>query len=608
MELSFGTLTIDGFKCFNSMEVLELDQFRFGLHFLRGRNELEPDLGSNGAGKSSLWDAMCWCLWGRTPSGLKNPDIQSWSGPKTSIVMQVVYVDNVAHVITRQAHPNKLMLNDETAGQADIEALLGMTYDVFTNAILLGQGQPLFFDLEARTKMELFSAVLHLDRWDARSAKAGDRTKIIDGLYQTNLRAVTTQESLLQDATKNHDRMKEESDRWENNQEAERNVLAAKAKDAEKKLADIQRKHDAANLAYDGACTELQALNTELAQLRVYLQNAELELIKHKQMVDGNLIKVRALRTEIANLKKTTKCPTCGQPVTSTKQIRIDRERELAECMLKAVLKPKGIASEVADIRAQIDQLMRNHLEFAKKADAANDSLNFLTPTLTEYKTRISQWKELTTDHEALVNPFDALLQEHRRQKSKLTGAIRELKAQQSQLTTRLERARFWIKGFKDVRLHIVDEVLQELELTTNAMLPDAGLIDWQIQFSVEKESKSGTTQRGLYTTILSPANDHPVRWESWSGGEAQRLRIIGALALSEVLLNRAGVMTDLEILDEPTQHLSVEGVRDLCQFLSERARQLGRCTWYVDHQSVESSCFTSVLTVVKTKEGARLK
>ena len=66
--------------------------------------------------------------------------------------------------------------------------------------------------------------------------------------------------------------------------------------------------------------------------------------------------------------------------------------------------------------------------------------------------------------------------------------------------------------------------------------------------------------------------------------------------------------MLSLEILDEPTRGLSDEGVVDLCEFLADRAKQLDRAVIYVDHMSVESSRFTSVLTVVKTAKGSQIE
>ncbi len=111
----------------------------------------------------------------------------------------------------------------------------------------------------------------------------------------------------------------------------------------------------------------------------------------------------------------------------------------------------------------------------------------------------------------------------------------------------------------------------------------------------------------GLQVLIDSPGSVGKVRWQSFSGGERQRLRLIGGLALSEVLLNHAAIQVDLEILDEPTRHLSAEGIRSLCETLPLRAERLERRTFYIDHQAVESVNFSTVTTVQKGNNGSRI-
>jgi len=117
-----------------------------------------------------------------------------------------------------------------------------------------------------------------------------------------------------------------------------------------------------------------------------------------------------------------------------------------------------------------------------------------------------------------------------------------EIGREMDKISRRVERTKLWVKYFKDIQLYIIEDVLHELELVSNAMLPEIGLEDWSIAYAIERETKSGTTQRGLNVTINSPANKGAVKWNAWSGGEGQRLRIVGALALSEVLLNHADV------------------------------------------------------------------
>jgi len=98
------------------------------------------------------------------------------------------------------------------------------------------------------------------------------------------------------------------------------------------------------------------------------------------------------------------------------------------------------------------------------------------------------------------------------------------------------------------------------------------------------------------------------VRWENWSGGENQRLRLIGSLALSDVLLARAGIETNLETLDEPAVYWSSEGIQELCAFLAERAKVRGKTIFYIEHNTVQSHYFEEVIRVVKDKKGAYIE
>src|SRR5678815_1215025 len=75
MDLAFSRIEIKQFKTI----VDEVFYFDPGLTFVRGRNKLEPLLGANGAGKSTIFDALSWCLYGRTVENLRNPDVAPWS-------------------------------------------------------------------------------------------------------------------------------------------------------------------------------------------------------------------------------------------------------------------------------------------------------------------------------------------------------------------------------------------------------------------------------------------------------------------------------------------------------------------------------------------------
>src|SRR5258707_2034718 len=111
-------------------------------------------------------------------------------------------------------------------------------------------------------------------------------------------------------------------------------------------------------------------------------------------------------------------------------------------------------------------------------------------------------------------------------------------------------------------------------------------MIDWQISFDVERESKSGGITKGFVVFVKSPANTEPVRWENWSGGETQRLQLAAALGLANLIMQQNGLDNTIEFYDEPSTHLSAEGMIGLADMLHERAISEQKRIWIVDHTS----------------------
>jgi len=259
----------------------------------------------------------------------------------------------------------------------------------------------------------------------------------------------------------------------------------------------------------------------------------------------------------------------------------------------------------VSNLEAELAHNTSYLASFRTKAESARGQLDFLGGGIAELKAKIAVLQENLRRQDEEGNPYREQIATLRRQLDATDTRLAELDTLMKKIQRIIERKKSWVKGFKDVKLFVIEEIITELELATNTLLPESGLQEWSLHYAVEKESKSGTVTRGLNVTIISPNNQSAVRWENWSGGEGQRLRIVGALALAEVLLGHAGINCNLEILDEPTRHLSPEGVVDLCEYLADRAAQLRKVCLFVDHMAVESTRFASVTTVTKTADGS---
>jgi DNA repair exonuclease SbcCD ATPase subunit len=606
MQLIFDTLEFAGFKSFREPQIVHLANP--GLHFVRGRNKEEPRLGSNGAGKSSLWGVLSWVLYGRTAEGLKGPDIRPWGEPIKTWGRLKITTD-AEHTIYRSINPNKLTIDGDAASPEAIVALLGIDFDVFTHTILLGQGMPLFFDLQPKDKMQLFADVLNLTRWEQRSDAASTRVKELNDRLMTVTGEIMGIDRALDELTTLIASTKEKQQRWDDERAKLVKDVGKELAQINKDLAIAENKLGAAELELDGAGTEAKALQKLLQEQDTLLRDARGKLDRATMELQFHKTELATAQEKLESLSKARTCPTCHQPI-KPKDLDLHRAELIKDIarLTKLVQKgvPKSLSEEWEALHARLKQTKQHLSEFQTKVDVAQDTVNFHKPQVLELRLKSKQLK--SNERQEEVNPFLEQLRELKRKRGALQGQRGELDETRGKTERAIERNRYWIKGFKDVRLFIIEETLTELTLITNTMLEAIGLLDWVVQYSVEKDTKAGASQRGLNVTIFSPHNKEPVRWESWSGGEGQRLRLIGALALSEVLLNEAGIRPNLEILDEPTRHLSQEGIADLCDFLADRANDLQRSIFYVDHHVIESSRFDSVLTVSKDATGSKIR
>lgn len=614
MKLEFDSILLSDFKSFiGAPHELVLSSFGPGLHFVRGNNLDEPRLGQNGAGKSTLFDAICWCLFGRTCTGLRNPDIKARFGSRGARVVLTIRIDGTAHKVARTANPNKLVLDDREVGQDDIEALICLNFDTFINTILYGQGRPLFYDLEPAKKLALFGTALNLDRWETRSSAAGDATDKLEEQESGLVRKLATLDAQLEQTDRLLTQALGKWKTWRDEQEelAEAAKKRVEALVTQKDAKETER--GSFDLAYDSAETEISALRKEIAGQVITGE----DLIFKRSGLNAQLGTFRAqiseLEKELEALGTADTCPVCKQSIKGTDLAEHKREserklKELTGKRTRLSTSVEALTDQNNDNQRKLSFSRARLEEFQHKANTARDRRDQITPEVARLDAEIKQLREGLKQQERAANPYTEQTQQLRKDARELEATKKQKGDQLPALRAQIERTKFWVRGFKEVRLYELEDVLQELEITTASTLESVGLIDWRVQYVVEKETKSGTIQRGLSVFIQGPHDKAPVRWECWSGGEGQRLRLVGALALSEVLLSRAGVEPNFEVLDEPTQHLSSGGIEDLCELLAERAQLLGRMVFYCDHQSVESVRFSSVLTIIKDQEGSRLE
>lgn len=599
MRLKFTELVLCEFKSFRGKHTLRLD-LAPGLHFVRGRNMDERALETNGVGKTTLWDAFVWCLFGRTTKGLRNPDILPWSGRKGTRATLRFLIDGVAHRVTRTASPNTLQIDGEDAGPEAVVKLIGMSYELVTSTIIMGQGCPLFFDVTAGAKMQLLSDVLGLERWDERTKKATERVRSLEAEHAELSSAIAARKTMLAETHASMAELKPKANAWDETYEKRREEVEALARKLAPQIAALDKEVAGLDLKYDGAATEARACARSAAKLGDECSAAAVALERVKSGYWAAVKQLVQLEREIKNLATVDRCPTCGGLLKYNALDEHIAELERKRASLdrsSAMINLRPYKRTLETLQSRKEHELRYLESFTAKADGALREFNQKKAQLIALQEQERQTRKAFDETER--NPYTAQIQALTKRKRKHEAAMGDLEEDLRSCARELERAKFWPKGFKDVKLHIVEELLQELELATMGLLEEVGLVGWEVKYAIERESRSGKVQRGLAVMVGSPrSKGRLVHWESWSGGESQRLRVVGALALSSVLLNRAGVRPNIEVLDEPTKFMSAGGVSDLCASLSERAEGHNLRIFYCDHQRMDAGASGNVSTI----------
>lgn len=591
-----------------------------GLFFLRGENEQEPALEANGAGKSTLWNALGWVGFDRTVKGLRAGDVANWEDPKAAYV-RLLYVDDLDTQIEvrRQHAPNKWELSADGEPWIDLAkhpdnpflADLRLELEPFMNCILMGQGRPMFIDLPATKKAELFSDVLGLDVWLERSKKAGAKAQEQDAVLRELERKLSGVEGQLRGI--DHSALEGSAGDWK--------------KDNERRQIEVNARFEKALAARREKKAQVVKLEEQLASARAQLK---------KDTADADLTNERRHRAKEA-ARVATRAAEEGERYCHAETEAIQRFRKLADCPTCKQRVPHEHRTDIADaLQVKLTAKAREQADLWAAEKLAKDELELCAAEVERFDSFVAQcWSKvdalskdaaraandlayLDKDLDRLEdeaerigkerNPFASMKQEALDQEATLQSYRDDLQRRLDEAHERHYLLTFWVKGFKEMRLQLINESLQQLEIEVNSNVAEKGLLGWELRFEVDKETKGGGVTRGFNVRVLSPHNERSGPWESWSGGEGQRLRVATQEGLADLIRDRTGCTLELEIWDEPTEHLSGQGVTDLLDSLAQRARRKQRQIWVVDHRALGFGNFTDVYTVIKDANGSRIE
>ncbi|MEO9497639.1 MAG: AAA family ATPase [Vibrio splendidus] len=636
-------VSIANFLALGSAEI-SLDEK--GLVLLQGDNRDDSSQDSNGAGKSSLPDAISWCLYGATAREEGGDDVINNKVGKNCAVVTTIEDDGSIYRVSRhrkhKTHKNRLRLElleddkwkDLTLGtdkltQVPVTQLIGCSKDVFCAAIYAGQEN--LVDLPAMTDKFLKTVVEEaagIDRLQRGYAIASKNVTIEKGKVNETSAKIDGVNSRISLQEANAVNLTEKADQWELGHKASLKELteqvrefkakytAASAEDIEgqitKSLAQIAK----VDKALDAANTK----NNDLIILEGKIENLTSVVTKEQRIYTSSELKSNALKAtwEKAKKAKAVDCEACGQAVTSeeARKAHVDSHHEAYKDQMVIVKSHdeslEELRGELRELKSEHDKKLSSKVDTSKLKDISqkltdrHNALKAKQSNIEKLKTRLSERAKQLKDKKAATNPHFATIEETKEQikadKEKLSEAKTELEGVEYQLQVAEATAKVF--GPAGVRAHLLDAVTPFLNDRTSHYL--STLSDGNISAiwtTLGKDSKGELKEKFSISVESSTGGKS---FKSLSGGEKRKVRLSTYLALQDLVASRASKPIGLLVADEIDQAIDKSGLERLMSILDEKAKERGTAI-VISHTDLKSWISDSV-TIVKEGGVSRIE
>jgi len=610
-----------------------------GLVLIQGENRDDTSTNSNGAGKSTVPDAICWALFGTTARGLSGDAVVNKTVGKGCFV--AVYLDDggehyeVLRHRKSEHNKNRLIVRKSTAGsswddiskgtdaetQKLVTEILGCSYEVFTSAVYAGQEAmpdlPNMTDKQLKVLVEEAAGIDRIQRAYEASRDRLNKAKMKTQLNEVKLEGLKKH---IEAANQTIKETEELSLKWEESRKhdvAELTKKFSEAREATLRLKPLYKEED--HKALEAKLAELNARIEGQQAERDTERDLELKASKLKSEAEyKHLPKVKSLASEcervaaqIEGLKSSvgTPCSECGRPYT-------EHEIEPTRKRLQAALEKKE-AEHVAAKQESVAALQSAE-SVSKRLKKFRESMTDLSEVISLKRDTERQIDDLKAQHRLYVEKRDlakTLAHEVQRRKEEaspytelqklnkaklkdLTGEKKELEKKMASQKKDIEvlESVVSIFGPAGIRAHILDEVTPYLNRRTAEYL--SALSDGNITatWSTIGYTAKGEAREKFHISVMNATGGDS--FTGLSGGEKRKVRLSTAMALQDLVAQRATKPIELFIADEVDHALDESGLERLMIILDEKARTKGTVL-VISHNSL-SDWIREQATVIK--------
>lgn len=614
-----------------------------GLLLIQGENLDDTSQISNGAGKSTVPEALSWCFYGETAKEESGDKIVNRkAGKDTSVVALVEDDDGTVYRIARyrkhHTYKNMLRLEMQDGGTAYwkdltqgtdkltqplVDKVVGCNHEVFRAAIYAAQEAmpdlPAMTDKSLKVLIEESAGIAKLQAASEIAAKTVKERKLAVADASNKIMGIqatmnTLDETVIQ-------------------AEAQRDGYEKQRVDG---TAVVQARLDEKKAAFKpefGARLEtgLEQLKTQAADVQSKIAGSDAERQKERDLETGvaqasgahalaeNELKrlVAAAHTakhklDHVNDSVGNACGECGHIIETDDLVASEAVlKKAAQEAVKVARDQKVVVQERAEALTAASEALTAHRATMTDVTALTAQLSAFDEKGQKLRDAIGQWKsqaEMIANDErklvelaALVNPYIKTIEDAKTRIENAKLDMDVIDTQRLELQTDLEVAEYAARAYSPagVRAHILDTVTPHLNNRTSHYL--SALTDGNVSavWSTISKTAKGELREKFVIDVVSATGGES--YKSLSGGEKRKVRLACAMALQDLVASRAAKPIALWVADEIDHALDDAGLERLMILLDEKSREKGTVL-VISHTDLRDFIRTSI--TVQKKDG----
>jgi DNA repair exonuclease SbcCD ATPase subunit len=488
------------------------------------KNKTNLIVGTNGAGKSTVLDALTFSLFGKPFRKINKPQLINSVNEKDCRVEVEFSIGNIEWKVVRGIKPAifEIWRNDTALDQSSAsldqqkwleQTVLKMNYKSFTQIVILGSSTFVpFMQLSAAHRREVIEDLLDIKIFSSMNMvikekirQSKEETKVLELKKESLLDKVKMQEEFIEEL--------------ENRGNA--NINANK-----QKIANL-------DMEIDIYAKENDSLEEPL---REYIQEQD-SLIGYAEKLRklGNLKgkisqKVSTITKEHKFFTENTVCPTCTQEIDEL--FRINR-----------VTDAQNKAKELQSGYKELEEAIKEEEERERQFNTLSKEISKLTNGISQNNIKISGCRRQIRDLESEIQTITKQLENRNTEHEKLESFNENLKTTYDELASKKDLINYYDFSYsllKDggVKTKIIKKYLPLINQQVNRYLQ---MMDFYINFTLDEEFNE---------TVQSPIHED-FSYASFSEGEKMRIDLALLFTWREVARMKNSVNTNLLIMDE---------------------------------------------------------